>query len=153
MIMCVLLCYPVSIRIYYQQGGLFLVQLASVNFDTAPTVMNSFQLIITYLKFSILFVFEYPFYIDCLFTIYAVALHLFERTCKLCKKDVEDEIHFVCVCPALELIRMKYFKILNIDKSELLIDQLSRVLTHMNVNMVINFIFDLWQERKSKLYC
>ena len=33
--------------------------------------MNSFQLIITYLKFSILFVFEYPFYIDCLFTIYA----------------------------------------------------------------------------------
>ena len=77
MIMCVLLCYPVSIRIYYQQGGLFLVQLASVNFDTAPTVMNSFQLIITYLKFSIPFVFEYPFYIDCLFTIYAVALHLF----------------------------------------------------------------------------
>ena len=100
--------------------------------------MNSFQLIITYLKFSILFVFEYPFYIDCLFTIFAVALHLFERTCKLCKKDVEDEIHFVCVCPALELIRIKYFKILNIDKSELLIDQLSRVLTHMNVNMVIN---------------
>ena len=28
MIMCVLLCYPVSIRIYYQQGGLFLVTLA-----------------------------------------------------------------------------------------------------------------------------
>ena len=27
MIMCVLLCYPVSIRIYYQQGGLFLVLL------------------------------------------------------------------------------------------------------------------------------
>ena len=25
MIMCVLLCYPVSIRIYYQQGGLLLV--------------------------------------------------------------------------------------------------------------------------------
>ena len=27
MIMCVLLCYPVSIRIYYQQGVLFLVYL------------------------------------------------------------------------------------------------------------------------------
>ena len=26
MIMCVLLCYHVSIRIYYQQGGLFLVE-------------------------------------------------------------------------------------------------------------------------------
>ena len=28
MIMCVLLCYPVSIRIYYQQGVLFLVLIA-----------------------------------------------------------------------------------------------------------------------------
>ena len=28
MIMCVLLCYPVSIRIYYQQGVLFLVYLS-----------------------------------------------------------------------------------------------------------------------------
>ena len=73
-----------------------------------------------------------------------VRLKINERTCKLCKKDVEDEIHFVCVCPVLKLIRMKYFKILNINKSELLIDQLSRVLTHVNVNMVINFIFDLW---------
>ena len=27
MIMCVLLCYPVSIRIYYQQGVLFLVNI------------------------------------------------------------------------------------------------------------------------------
>ena len=27
MIMCVLLCYPVSIHIYYQQGGLFLVKI------------------------------------------------------------------------------------------------------------------------------
>ena len=27
MIMCVLLCYPVSIRIYYQQGGLFVVDI------------------------------------------------------------------------------------------------------------------------------
>ena len=43
---------------------------------------------------------------------------------------------------------MKYFKILNINKTELLI-----VLTHVKVNMVINFIFDLWQDRKSKLYC
>ena len=32
-------------------------------------------------------------------------------------------------------------------------DQLSRILTHVNVNMIINFIFDLWQEKKSKLYC
>ena len=33
MIMCVLLCYPVSIRIYYQQGGLFLVYLLNLQFS------------------------------------------------------------------------------------------------------------------------
>ena len=31
MIMCVLLCYPVSIRIYYQQGVLFLVKSCFAN--------------------------------------------------------------------------------------------------------------------------
>ena len=31
MIMCVLLCYPVSIRIYYQQGVLFLVFIALIH--------------------------------------------------------------------------------------------------------------------------
>ena len=43
---------------------------------------------------------------------------------------------------------MKYFKILNINKSEVLMDQLLRVLTHVNINRVINFIFDLWLEEK-----
>ena len=32
MIMCVLLCYPLSIRIYYQQGVLFLVE-TSFSYD------------------------------------------------------------------------------------------------------------------------
>ena len=36
---------------------------------------------------------------------------------------------------------MKYFKILNINKSEVLLDQLLRVLTHVNLIMDINFIF------------
>ena len=34
MIMCVLLCYPVSIRIYYQQGVLFLVTWCIYNSET-----------------------------------------------------------------------------------------------------------------------
>ena len=34
MIMCVLLCYPVSIRIYYQQGILFLVESDLTLFQT-----------------------------------------------------------------------------------------------------------------------
>ena len=44
MIMCVLLCYPVSIRIYYQQGVIFLVyrwftetQLSAVHLPLLPS--------------------------------------------------------------------------------------------------------------------
>ena len=37
MIMCVLLCYPVSIRIYYQQGGLFLVMYCFTLFELVYT--------------------------------------------------------------------------------------------------------------------
>ena len=33
-----------------------------------------------------------------------------DRICKLCKLDIEDEIHFVCVCPKLQAIRCKYYK-------------------------------------------
>ena len=35
MIMCVLLCYHVSIRIYYQQGGLFLVGPRDLQCETS----------------------------------------------------------------------------------------------------------------------
>ena len=29
-----------------------------------------------------------------------------ERICKLCKQDIEDEIHFVCVCPELDCVSL-----------------------------------------------
>ena len=32
-----------------------------------------------------------------------------ERLCKLCKLDVEDEIHFLCISPKLQVIRHKYY--------------------------------------------
>ena len=41
MIMCVLLCYPVSIRIYYQQGVLFLVLI-----HRGQKIFKPFQLIV-----------------------------------------------------------------------------------------------------------
>ena len=51
MIMCVLLCYPVSIRIYYQQGVLFLVcfvfemvKVSEVVFEVQQIWGNSFYL-------------------------------------------------------------------------------------------------------------
>ena len=38
-------------------------------------------------------------------------VHLENRTCILCNnKEIEDEIHFLCVCPQLELIRQKYYE-------------------------------------------
>ena len=40
MIMCVLLCYPVSIRIYYQQGVLFLVSLCSCSSSRLSQIYN-----------------------------------------------------------------------------------------------------------------
>ena len=40
MIMCVLLCYPVSIRIYYQQGALFLVATFSENVKNHKYLAN-----------------------------------------------------------------------------------------------------------------
>ena len=41
MIMCVLLCYPVSIRIYYQQGVLFLVYPIFTKFGMGLYWINS----------------------------------------------------------------------------------------------------------------
>ena len=43
MIMCVLLCYPVSIRIYYQQGGRFLVKLGDyvLQYELVPMSSKS----------------------------------------------------------------------------------------------------------------
>ena len=46
MIMCVLLCYPVSIRTYYQQGVLFLVPYCS---GSAKAVLLNFK------KFNVCF--------------------------------------------------------------------------------------------------
>ena len=40
------------------------------------------------------------------------------RTCILCNnEEIEDEIHFLCVCPQLELIRQKYYETYNNLKS------------------------------------
>ena len=58
-----------------------------------------------------------------------------------------------CVCPALEIVCIKYFKILHTNKSEVLMDQLSNTLTRVNVSLVISFIYDLWQVKEKKLCC
>ena len=88
MIMCVLLCYPVSIPIYYQQGRLFLVINLFLWFDNLYLILEVYNFpvghslfiyidlfdFILVIRLTELFVFDYPF---CLFTICAVALYLF----------------------------------------------------------------------------
>ena len=59
MIVCVLLCYPVSIRIYYQQGVLFLVLIVlllalalplQVDYNVQHKMVNQYQLLYILLK-------------------------------------------------------------------------------------------------------
>ena len=51
MIMCVLLCYPVSIRTYYQQGILFLVSNRSCLLVVVPIVLGIVTQIVNTLQF------------------------------------------------------------------------------------------------------
>ena len=46
-----------------------------------------------------------------------------ERICKLCQLDVEDETHFLCVCPKLQCIRFKYYSEICSCQSESVLNQ------------------------------
>ena len=52
MIMCVLLCYPVSIRIYYQQGVLFLVGRRGYGYEDESFGGVSFDIIFCMSRFN-----------------------------------------------------------------------------------------------------
>ena len=45
---------------------------------------------------------------------------LTERLCKLCNCNVEDEIHFICLCQNLNNIRSYYFCKLNTDVGKII---------------------------------
>ena len=59
MIMCVLLCYPVSIRIYYQQGVLFLVIIINLflSFDNLYLILEVYNLPVGHSLFIYLILF------------------------------------------------------------------------------------------------
>ena len=78
-------------------------------------------------------------------------ISLENKTCKLCKQSIEDEIHFVIICPCLNEIRNKYIQTLgafiNCDPFEKFID----IMQNENARAVVNFVNDLWQFRSKKL--
>ena len=57
MIMCVLLCYPVSIRICYQQGVLFLVINLFLSFDNLYLILEVYNLPVGHSLFIYLILF------------------------------------------------------------------------------------------------
>ena len=50
-------------------------------------------------------------------------LKLEDRICKICEEAIEDEIHFLCMCPGLKNIRTAYYKIFHINNCNNYIDQ------------------------------
>ena len=79
------------------------------------------------------------------------------RTCKLYKENfIEDEIHFVCKCSAYNLVREilfpkfnVYFNINEMDAN----DQFCNISKLDNIKLVVDYVNELWNTRKSILFC
>jgi hypothetical protein len=74
------------------------------------------------------------------------------RICKLCSLDIEDEIHFLCICPKLKDIRVNFFKTLSVNLNVLPLDNFFLIMTHNECKSVINFVYQLWKKRSSLLF-
>ena len=78
------------------------------------------------------------------------------RTCTVCNNDeIEDEIHFLCVCPQLELIHQKYYETSNNLKSRFYhLDNESKFLymSKNHLRILGNFIVELWNKRNNLLF-
>ena len=79
------------------------------------------------------------------------------RVCQICNDNlVEDEFHFVCKCTAYSDIRLRYFphfnklfKIYEMDVYE----QFYNIIKTEKYKLLVNYINEIWQTRKSMLYC
>ena len=67
------------------------------------------------------------------------------RICKLCKEDIEDEIHFMCKCKCLKEIRDKYFLLFNVPQ-ETCNEQFIFIMTNAS-KLTVKFVNDMWQKR------
>ena len=69
------------------------------------------------------------------------------RICKLCKKYVEDEFHFICVCENLQSVRNKYYTFENVN-----LNVFTNIMQNMNPRKLVNLVFELWQTRCNLLF-
>ena len=69
---------------------------------------------------------------------------------------IEDEIHFLCVCPIYTNIQSGYYHTLNVNKNGGIQEEFQSIVCHENTNVLINFVYDLWMYRNGllcKLQC
>jgi len=82
-----------------------------------------------------------------------------KRICKLCKTGVEDEYHFLCACPSLRELRLKYFNLLVIipeldgryDKAKTLKTLFDNTKNFAFHRIVGDFCFEMFELRKEML--
>ena len=74
-----------------------------------------------------------------------------DRICKLCKLDIEDEIHFVCVCPKLQAIRYKFYNKICSCQNDSILTRFYEIITCKRVKLLMNFLADLWNLRNNIL--
>ena len=84
-----------------------------------------------------------------------------ERICPICKKDVEDEIHFLTLCPAYQEKRKKLFEYLNkeyrIAVNRMAPDDVFNVLLLINPpsknkpvqKLIAKYVFDCYEKSRS----
>ena len=72
--------------------------------------------------------------------------------CKLCKSHVEDEIHFLCVCPLLTTVRNKFLHQMNIHNFKTPLDTFLQIINHENILLPVNFVHEMWLNRRSLLF-
>ena len=77
MIMCVLLCYPVSIRIYYQQGVLFLVLFFFLQMVWSPLIRGSVFICLLHIMIHCIPIAEADFKISCCALVLAKVVKFF----------------------------------------------------------------------------
>ena len=78
--------------------------------------------------------------------------------CQICNDNlVEDEFHFVCKCMAYSDIRLKYFphfnKLFKIYEMDVYEQFYNYIIKTEKYKLLVNYINEIWQTRKSILYC
>ena len=82
-----------------------------------------------------------------------------ERICPICKKDIEDEIHFLTLCPAYQEKRKNLFEYLNkeyrIAVNRMAADDVFLLLINRSSKnkpvqkLIAKYVFDCYEKRRS----